>query len=168
LKRDPCQGEILHDKEKAASTQLQARLDNIAREHGDAYIDGVQPIFDALKAHHFDSWNWVRQDALLMFYDILFGWLTTVDREITARCIALMNRADPDLIKFMEFMVNRCDPSKGETYATAKKLGQELLDNCHGVVGQPPLYKDSEDFLSDPYTLFSYTSFSHIPHRASH
>lgn len=145
LKRDPRQGEISFDKEKATSVQLQARLDNISREHGDTYIDGIQPIFDALKARHFDSsWNWVRQDALLMFYDILFGRLTTVDREITARCIAIMNRADPDLIKFMEFMVNRCDPSKGETYATGKKLGQELLDNCRGVVGQPPLYKDGE------------------------
>jgi fatty acid synthase subunit alpha len=41
-----------------------------------------------------------------------------------------MNRADPHLIKFMEFMVNRCDPAKSETYATAKKLGQEILDNC--------------------------------------
>ena len=29
-------------------------------------------------------------------------------------------------------------------YATSKKLGQELLDNCHGVVGQSPLYKDGE------------------------
>ena len=145
LKRDPRQGEILFDKEKAASTELQARLDSIDREHGDTYINGIQPVFDPLKARHFDSsWNWVRQDALLMLYDILFGRLTTVDREITARCIAIMNRADPDLIKFMEFMVNRCDPAKGETYATAKKLGQELLDNCRGVVGQPPLYKDGE------------------------
>ncbi len=145
LKRDPRQGEILFDKEKASSAQLQARLDSIGREHGDTYVDGIQPVFDALKARHFDSsWNWVRQDAILMFYDILFGRLTTVDREITARCIAIMNRADPDLIKFMEFMVNRCDPAKGETYATAKKLGQELLDNCRGVVGQPPLYKDGE------------------------
>jgi len=145
LKRDPRQGEILFDKERATSAQLQARLDNISREHGDPYIDGIQPVFDALKARHFDSsWNWVRQDALLMFYDILFGRLTTIDREITARCIAIMNRADPDLIKFMEFMVNRCDPAKGETYATGKKLGQELLDNCRGVVGQPPLYKDGE------------------------
>jgi hypothetical protein len=32
LKRDPRQVEILHDKEKTASTQLQARLDNNARE----------------------------------------------------------------------------------------------------------------------------------------
>jgi fatty acid synthase subunit alpha len=46
--------------------------------HGDTYI-GIQPVFDALKARHFDSsWNWVRQD-------ILFGRLTTVDREITTR-----------------------------------------------------------------------------------
>jgi malonyl CoA-acyl carrier protein transacylase len=145
LKRDPRQGEILYDKEKTSAAQLQAQLDSIGREHGDTYIDGIQPVFDALKARHFDSsWNWVRQDAILMFYDILFGRLTTIDREITARCIAIMNRADPDLIKFMEFMVNRCDPAKGETYATAKKLGQELLDNCRGVVGQPPLYKDGE------------------------
>ncbi len=64
-----------------------------------------------------------------MFYDILFGRLTTVDLEVTAHCIAIMNRADP---------------AKGETYATAKKLGQELLDNCRGIVGQPPLYRDGE------------------------
>jgi fatty acid synthase subunit alpha len=76
-----------------------------------------------------------------MFYDILSSRLTTVNCEITARCVAIMNRADPHLIKFMEFMVNRCDPAKGETYATAKKLGQELLDNCRGIVGQPLLYK---------------------------
>ena len=156
LKRDPRLGEILYDKEKANSAVLQARLDSIAREHGDTYVDGIQPVFDALKARHFDSsWNWVRQDAILMFYDILFGRLTTVDREITARCIAIMNRADPDLIKFMEFMVNRCDPSKGETYAIARKLGHELLENCRGVVGQPPLYKDGEYFIRNVHLTFS-------------
>ncbi|KAI0264369.1 fatty acid synthase [Gloeopeniophorella convolvens] len=152
LKRDPRLGEILHDKEKANSAQIQARLDSISREHGDTYIDGIQPVFDALKARQFDSsWNWVRQDAILMFYDILFGRLKTVDREITARCIAIMNRADPDLIKFMEYMVSHCDPTKGETYAHARKLGQELLDNCRGVVGQPPLYKDVT-FPTAPHT----------------
>jgi fatty acid synthase subunit alpha, fungi type len=44
LKRDPRQGEILYDKEKASSVQIQARLDSIGREHGDTYIEGIQPV----------------------------------------------------------------------------------------------------------------------------
>ncbi|OBZ74861.1 Fatty acid synthase subunit alpha [Grifola frondosa] len=82
---------------RALSAVLQSRLDAIAKEHGDSYIDGIQPVFDSLNAGHFDSsWNWVQQDTLLMYYDIIFGRLTTIDREITARCTAIMNRADPD------------------------------------------------------------------------
>ena len=80
LGRDSCAGEIAYDKEKTANTQLQSRLDAISQEHGDTYIDGIRPAFDPLKACHFDSsWNWVRQDVLLMYYDILHGHLTTLD-----------------------------------------------------------------------------------------
>ena len=88
LGRDSRAGELTFDQEKANSIALQAKLDSNIREHGDAYIEGhIQPCFDVLKAPHFDSsWNWVRQDALLMWYDIIFDRLTTVDREITARC----------------------------------------------------------------------------------
>ncbi|KAI6024835.1 hypothetical protein BKA83DRAFT_685883 [Pisolithus microcarpus] len=134
LNRDSRAGEIAYDKEKATSAQLQARLDAIAREHGDTYIDGIQPAFDPLKAA---SLRLLRgtgsvKTALLMYYDIIHGRLTTVDRELTARCIALLNRADPELLTYMQYHIDRCDPSKGDTYALAK---QE-------VVGQPPVYKD--------------------------
>jgi fatty acid synthase subunit alpha, fungi type len=143
LKRDSRAGEVKADQEKANAAELQNKLDSITREHGESYIDGIQPRFDALKARHFDSsWNWVRQDALLMFYDILFGRLTTVDREITARCIAIMNRADPELITYMQYYIDQVDTTKGETHALAKKFGQQLIDNCREVIGQPPLYKD--------------------------
>ncbi|KAI0635636.1 fatty acid synthase [Trametes polyzona] len=152
LKKDSRAGEIKYDAEKANSEQLQARLDAIAKEHGDVYIDGIQPVFDPLKARHFDSsWNWVRQDALLMFYDIIFGRLTTVDREITARCIAIMNRADPELVTYMQYYIDQCDPNRGETYKLAKQFGQQLIDNCKEVVSQPPLYKDVT-FPTAPYT----------------
>ena len=145
LNRDSRAGEIAHDKEKTTSAQLQARLDSIAREHGDTYIDGIQPAFDPLKARHFDSsWNWVRQDALLMYYDIIHGRLTTVDRELTARCIALLNRADPELLTYMQYYIDRCDPSKGDTYVLAKQFGQQLIDNTREVLGQPPVYKDGK------------------------
>ncbi|KAH9967812.1 hypothetical protein BC827DRAFT_1168356 [Russula dissimulans] len=46
---------ILYNKERASPTGLQARLDSIGREHGDTYIDGIQPVFDALKGPLFDS-----------------------------------------------------------------------------------------------------------------
>ena len=145
LKKDSRAGEISFDREKANSTALQAKLDSVIREHGDSYVEGIQPRFDPLKARHFDSsWNWVRQDALLMYYDIIFGRLTTVDRDITARCISLLNRADPDMLKYMEYYINKLDPSKGETYKLAKEFGQQLIDNTREVIGKPPLYKDGE------------------------
>jgi len=90
LGHDSHAGELTFDQEKANSIALRAKLDSITceHEHGDTYIEGhIQPCFDVLKAPHFDSsWNWVRQDALLMWYDIIFDHLTTVDCEITARC----------------------------------------------------------------------------------
>ncbi len=143
LGRDSRAGEIAHDKEKATSDALQAKLDSILREHGDAYIDGIQPKFDALKARRFDSsWNWVRQDALVMYYDIIFGRLKTVDREITARCIALMNRADEHTVRYMQYYIDQCNPDKGETFKLAKEFGQQLINNTKEVLGQPPVYKD--------------------------
>ncbi|KAG5638483.1 hypothetical protein H0H81_012415 [Sphagnurus paluster] len=152
LGRDSRAGEIAFDKEKATSTALQAKLDSITKEHGDTYIDGIQPRFDPLKARHFDSsWNWVRQDALVMYYDIIFGRLTTVDREITARCIALLNRADPEMLAYMQYNIDQCDPSKGDTYKLAKEFGQRLIDNTREVLGKPPVYKDVT-FPTAPHT----------------
>lgn len=143
LKKDSRAGHLKYDAEKANSLALQARLDAISREHGDFYVDGVLPAFDALKARRFDSsWNWARQDALLMWYDIIHGKLTTVDREITARCIDILNRADPDLYQFMQYNVNACDPTLGENYALAKQFGQQLIENCREVVNKAPLYRD--------------------------
>ena len=58
IKRDSRSGDIASDKGKANSAELTAKLDSIAKEHGDTYIDGIQPVFDSLKARHFDSsWN---------------------------------------------------------------------------------------------------------------
>ncbi|PCH42040.1 fatty acid synthase [Wolfiporia cocos MD-104 SS10] len=152
LKRDSRAGEHKYEAEKTNVAALQAKLDAISREHGDTYIDGIQPVFDALKARHFDSsWNWVRQDALLMFYDIIFGRLTTIDREITARCIAIMNRADPELVTYMQYYIDQCDPNRSETYKLAKQFGQQLIDNCREVVNEPPLYKDVT-FPTAPHT----------------
>ncbi|GAA5926751.1 trifunctional fatty acid synthase subunit FAS2 [Sporobolomyces koalae] len=143
LGRDSRTGHRLADLQKAEVASLQKRLDAIAREHGDDYISGIQPVFTPLKARHFNSsWNWVRQDALMMWMDILFGRLTTVDRDITARCLVIMNRADPALIDYMQYTIDNTPVHLGEKYVLAKQFGQTLLDNCREMIGQAPLYKD--------------------------
>ncbi|TFK27788.1 fatty acid synthetase alpha subunit [Coprinopsis marcescibilis] len=152
LGRDSRAGELAFDAEKATAVALQARLDSITREHGDSYLDGIQPRFDPLKARHFDSsWNWARQDALLMFYDFIHGRLQSVDREIIARSIALLNRADEDMVQYMEYHINNCDASKGPTYKLVKEFGQQLIDNMKEVLGKPPVYKDVT-FPTAPHT----------------
>ena len=156
LGRDSQAGDVAYNQEKTTSLALQAKLNSINREHGNAYIEGIQPCFDILKARCFDSsWNWVRRDALLMYYNIIFGWLTTIDRELTAHCIALLNRADPDMLQFMQYNINHCDASKGETYRLEKKFCQELIDNTREVIGKPLMYKDGESItLTSRLSMF--------------
>lgn len=130
-------------KEKEALAVLQKELDLWEAEHGEFYAAGIKPIFSRLKARTYDSyWNWARQDVLLMYFDIIFGKLTLVDRETINQCIQIMNRALPTLIKFMQYHIDHTPVEKGETYQLAKRLGQQLIDNCNQVLDVDPVYKD--------------------------
>ncbi|WWC71664.1 uncharacterized protein I206_105622 [Kwoniella pini CBS 10737] len=67
---------------------------------------------------------------------------STARRELTSRCIAIMNRADPNLIQYMKYHIDNVDASKGANYEKVKKFGQILLENCQEVVDKPPVYRD--------------------------
>ncbi|PIA16745.1 fatty acid synthase [Coemansia reversa NRRL 1564] len=122
---------------------LQTELDLWMEEHGEFYADGIKPAFDSRKARTFDSyWNWARQDALILYYEILFGRLTEVDREITSQCIRLMNRSNPALMRYMAYHIAKTDVSKGETYKLARDYAQMLYENCEVALNHPPVYKD--------------------------
>ncbi|ORY84509.1 hypothetical protein BCR37DRAFT_408198 [Protomyces lactucae-debilis] len=143
LKLDLMSGEKKFIDEKATSTALQAQIDLWEAEHGDFYASGIAPVFSPLKARVYDSdWNWVRQDALSMYFDIIFGRLKLVDREIVARCISVMNRSNPTLLEFMQYHIDHCPEEKSETYKLAKELAQSLLDVCTEVIDVAPVYKD--------------------------
>lgn len=143
LKIDLRAGDKAFTGSQESSKVLQAQLDLWNAEHGDFYASGIEPSFSSLKARVYDSsWNWARQDALSMYYDIIFGRLQAVDREIVSRCIYIMNRSNPTLLEFMQYHIDHCPTEKGETYELAKQLGQQLIDNCRDVLGQAPVYKD--------------------------
>jgi len=86
LDKDLRSGDKLAVAEKEISDKLRAQLDLWTTEHGEFYASGIEPVFSRLKARVYDSnWNWVRQDAMSMFYDIIFGRLSVVSRDIVAR-----------------------------------------------------------------------------------
>lgn len=143
LQVDLNKGEKSFIKEKDASAVLQKQLDLWEEEHGEFYAKGITPTFSPLKSRTYDSyWNWARQDVLSMYFDIIFGKLTSVDRETIQQCIQIMNRANPTLIKFMQYHIDHTPEVKGETYQLAKKLGQQLIDNCKQLIDVDPVYKD--------------------------
>jgi fatty acid synthase subunit alpha len=128
---------------KQNEAALQAQLDLWNTEHGEFYAAGIEPSFSALKARIYDSsWNWARQDALTMYYDIIFGRLKIVDREIVSRCLLIMNRSNPTLLEFMQYHIDHCPTERGETYELAKALGQQLIENCRDFAEEAPVYKD--------------------------
>jgi len=143
LKMDLRAGDKAFVASQQSANALQAQLDLWNAEHGDFYANGIEPSFTPLKARVYDSaWNWARQDALSMYYDIIFGRLKAIDREIVSRCIAIMNRSNPRLLDFMQYHIDHCPTERGETYELAKELGQQLIENCKDVLKESPVYKD--------------------------
>lgn len=143
LKMDLRAGDKAFIGSQETQQALQAQLDLWTAEHGDFYASGIAPTFDHLKARVFDSsWNWARQDALTMYYDIIFGRLKAVDREIVSQCIRIMNRSNPILLDFMQYHIDNCPTERGETYQLAKELGHQLIENCRDVLGVAPVYRD--------------------------
>jgi fatty acid synthase subunit alpha len=143
LKMDLRAGDKAFVGSQKAQKVLQAQLDLWNAEHGDFYASGIEPQFSPLKARVYDShWNWARQEALSMYYDIIFGRLKAVDREIVSRCIRIMNRSNPTLLDFMQYHIDNCPTERGETYKLAKDLGRQLIENCKEVLDAKPVYKD--------------------------
>ncbi|KYK59615.1 fatty acid synthase subunit alpha [Drechmeria coniospora] len=143
LKMDLRSGDKAFINSQKSEKLLQTQLDLWTAEHGDFYASGIEPVFSPLKARTYDSsWNWARQDALSMYFDIIFGRLQVVDREIVSQCIRLMNRSNPKLLDFMQYHIDNCPTERGETYKLAKELSQQLIENCKDVLDVPPHYKD--------------------------
>ncbi|KAL7749388.1 fatty acid synthase alpha subunit Lsd1 [Sorochytrium milnesiophthora] len=139
-------------EERQLAAQMKADLDMWLAEHGETYADGIRPVFSPKKVRRFDSsWNWVRQEALSLFFDIIFGRLEEVDRKLIAKCLHVMNRSDENTMRFMRYWISNCDESKGPTYKLVKSLGNQLLGNCEEAMDKDPVYK-YVDYPTAPLT----------------
>ncbi|KAJ2999622.1 3-oxoacyl-[acyl-carrier-protein] synthase [Globomyces sp. JEL0801] len=157
LGEDSRSGHNLLEKEKTRTAEMQSKLDTLDRELGEKFINGIKPVFSVLKARNFDSyWNWVRQDAFEMWFDMIFGRLTEVDREITAKCIAIINRGDPVLLSYIKYYIETAQVQRGETYKVARDFAVLLLKNCEEALNESPKCKDVT-FPTAPCTIITET-----------
>ncbi|ODV61264.1 trifunctional fatty acid synthase subunit FAS2 [Ascoidea rubescens DSM 1968] len=161
LKIDLREGDKKVIEEQNLNKSLQSEIDLFNTELGDAFVSGIKPIFSSKKCRVYDSfWNWARQDVLQMYYDIIFGRLSNVDREIVSKCIAVMNKASEELITFMQYHIRKAGVlSKDEDndefkYSLAYKLGTQLIENCKQVLEKDPAFKDV-DYPTGPKTTIT-------------
>lgn len=138
---------IANDKSSQISI-LQQDLDLWLAELGAPFNDGIKPLFSAQKTRRYDShWNWARQDVFMLYYELLFGRLVNVDRDVTAKCLHVMNRSNRDLLEFMEYHIFKSpEMLKGdgsvEAYNLTRKYGEMLIKQVRDSLNVSPRYKD--------------------------
>lgn len=142
---------------KQQLTSGQQLLDQWLLEHGAEYAEGIKAQFSPLKVRRYDSyWNWAKQDCLILYYDIIFGRLKNVDREVAIKCRHVMNRADEKLLRYMEYRLHHSPEMQicpGDSYKLAQRYGDLLIENVRQALCGPPLYRDLT-LLTRPVTIF--------------
>lgn len=124
---------------------VQKELELWQNEHGQFYGDSIKSQFNALKVRRFDSyWNWVRQDVTELFYEIVYGRLKEVDRQVINRCLAVINRGHEELLDYMEYKIKRDPKVVNGTggYQLVRQFAEILMQSIREGLDKPPVYKD--------------------------
>lgn len=141
------------DNKAGEIINLQKDIDLWLGEHGQGYFEGITPMFSWLKTRRYDSfWNWARQDVFMLYHDIIFGNLLSVDRDVTAKCFHVMNRASSELVKYMELLISQLSKllyveGRESSVELTKKYSTMLVGLVKESVSSPPRFKDVSTHL---------------------
>ena len=77
-----------------------------------------------------------------------------------------LNHADPGPLTYMQYHMDCCDTTRGDTYVLARQFGQELINNTREVIEQLLIYKEGMLLFLyfDVPNLFS----SYLPYYSAH
>ncbi|PCH04717.1 Thiolase-like, subgroup [Penicillium occitanis (nom. inval.)] len=136
------------ENSESAMLELQRQLDLWIAEHGEAYANGITPVFDAKKLREYSSyWTWALQDLTATFYKIGRGTLR-VDKEliddITYR---LGNRSSTRLAETIKYLLTQCSDEKQKSFYGL------LLKTVTESLGSIPVFKSTTNFLGPRTTI---------------
>ncbi|KAJ2451175.1 fatty acid synthase alpha subunit Lsd1, partial [Coemansia sp. RSA 2424] len=141
------EGARLAEAEQAKVAQMQIKLDKISAELGDEFIDGMQPLFDARKARHFDSsWNWARQEAYELIQRAISSCTTgsagvsaSVDDTSLQR---LKNRSNSGLLQMLAGSISTLQAANDDSLDPAIHLVLQLHSACAQTLTKAPVYRE--------------------------
>ncbi|MBF0491737.1 MAG: DUF1729 domain-containing protein [Deltaproteobacteria bacterium] len=118
LGEDPQAAEKAIQMERQLRNDLEKELDAIRKEHGQEYLDGIRGVFSGKKFRNYNAaWAWGRQDALILFHDLMNRRLTLEDDAIFEKAFHLLNRATPELLKQINFHAETAQKAKRKEVA---------------------------------------------------
>ncbi|KAJ2893880.1 fatty acid synthase alpha subunit Lsd1, partial [Coemansia aciculifera] len=145
---DTREGARLAESDQLKLAQAQAKLDGISAEIGDEFIDGMQPLFDAHKARHFDSsWNWARQEAYELVQRAIASCtsgsaatspLTVDDASIQRLC----NRSSSGLVQMLAGSLSILQAANDDLLEPAIHIVAQLHSACARALTQLPGYRE--------------------------
>ncbi|KAJ2336413.1 fatty acid synthase alpha subunit Lsd1, partial [Coemansia sp. RSA 2681] len=141
------EGARLAEVEQAKAAQMQTKLDKISAELGDEFIDGMQPLFDARKARHFDSsWNWARQEAYELIQRAIAGCSTGsagVSASVNdASFQRLKNRSNSYLLQMLAGSLSILQAANDNSLKPAIQLVSQLHSACAQTLTKAPVYRE--------------------------
>ncbi|RDW58706.1 fatty acid synthase beta [Coleophoma cylindrospora] len=134
---------------------VQAELDHLTDELGEAYATGIKPRFTPLKARIYDSyWNWAQQDLLKLVHDVVNGLELSQD-ELNNQVNRLANRSNQRLLKSVRYHAGKLSkPSNGmeKTSLTATTAVRVLIEDIQTALNSPPVFRLASGVFS-PRTI---------------
>lgn len=150
LKIDLRAGEKQNIDARGQIRQLESRLRLWESEHSLSYAQNIKPLFQASKIRSFDSWwNWVLQDSLSLYYDIIRGNVSTIS---ATKSRSILNRVNSRLLELLRWLIQSSGLRQGSNYSQAQHLMLQLIHLCDDETPCKPLY-DALACMDEPVKL---------------
>jgi len=139
---DPRAAENARQMEAELRGQAEAEGAAWAQEHGEDYANGIRPIFDSRRYREYNSaWNWGRQEAVRLFFDLANGRVAQGDAETARRAQSILRRSTPQLVQLLRHYTAT---ARQEGHASLGDFYQNLAQEAEGRLRRAPSYRLSE------------------------
>ncbi len=142
LDKDPHKAEKMAQMEKDLREKAEQEIQGWEKEHGKKYFEKIQPIFTSKKFREYNSsWNWARQDAISLYYELATGKIQLENPSLSNRTYHLVNRSDAKVLEVVEFYAKK---ARSEKHLKIARFYVNLANEVRGHLEAAPVARMME------------------------